>query len=147
MIAAGLLLHLEEEQAYWMLCAAIENILPLDYYTPGMQGIMVDQQVFALFLAERLPELHAHFTAVGFDTALVTTSWFVTLFVETCPLEVSVSVAIRTRDWVKADRATWVFGCAVVHRRYSASGTFSSARAAVRCSQRRWPSSAQRHPS
>ena len=45
MVAAGLLLHLEEEQAYWMLCAVIENVLPADYYTPGMLGMLADQQV------------------------------------------------------------------------------------------------------
>ena len=39
-------------------------------------------------LAERLPELHTHFAACHFDAGIVTTSWFITLFMECCPLEV-----------------------------------------------------------
>ena len=88
MVAAGLLLHLDEEQAYWMLCALIENILHPDYYSAGMLGMLADQQVLSTLLAERLPELHAHFAASRFDPSLVTTSWFITLFIECCPLEV-----------------------------------------------------------
>jgi hypothetical protein len=159
MVAAGLLLHLDEEAAYWMFCAVVENVLPADYFTPGMAGVRADQQarpephlthreretrahapvhadahththtcththihtyihthvhtyrgratwcrdakgagaggaqVLAALLAERLPALHAHLVAVGFDLSLATTSWFVTMYMDSCPLEVRVAVA------------------------------------------------------
>jgi hypothetical protein len=44
-LAAVLLLHLTEEQAFWVLAALIEDILPADYYSVSMLGSRVDQQV------------------------------------------------------------------------------------------------------
>ena len=44
-ITAVLLLYLDEEQAFWVLAALIEDILPKDYYSPSLIGSRVDQQV------------------------------------------------------------------------------------------------------
>ena len=44
-LAAVLLLQLSEEQAFWVLAALIEDILPPDYYSVSMLGSRVDQQV------------------------------------------------------------------------------------------------------
>jgi len=38
-IAAILLLILEEEDAFWLLCAIVEDLLPASYYTPSLIGI------------------------------------------------------------------------------------------------------------
>jgi len=40
-IAACLLLYVDEEDAFWMLAAICENLLPLSYFTAGMEGIKV----------------------------------------------------------------------------------------------------------
>lgn len=37
-IAAILLLLLEEEDAFWLLCAIVEDLLPASYYTPSLIG-------------------------------------------------------------------------------------------------------------
>jgi len=37
-MAAILLLLLEEEDAFWLLCAIVEDLLPASYYTPSLLG-------------------------------------------------------------------------------------------------------------
>ena len=37
-IASILLLLLEEEDAFWLLCAIVEDLLPASYYTPSLIG-------------------------------------------------------------------------------------------------------------
>jgi hypothetical protein len=50
MIAARLLLVMEEEEAFWTLVQIIEVILPLDYYT-NLLGVLIDLRVFQVFLS------------------------------------------------------------------------------------------------
>ncbi len=59
MIAARLLLVMEEEEAFWTLVQIIEVILPLDYYT-NLLGVLIDLRVFQVFLSESLPNLCEH---------------------------------------------------------------------------------------
>jgi len=46
-IAASLLLFMEEEDAFWMLCTIIEDLLPASYYSSTLIGVQVppDQSV------------------------------------------------------------------------------------------------------
>jgi hypothetical protein len=44
-ITAMLLMHLTEEQAFWVLAALVEDILPNNYYTSSMIGCRMDQAV------------------------------------------------------------------------------------------------------
>ena len=50
MIAARLLLVMEEEEAFWTLVQIIEVILPIDYYT-NLLGVLIDLRVFQVFLS------------------------------------------------------------------------------------------------
>lgn len=38
MIASSLLLLMEEEDAFWMLCTIVEDILPASYYSSTLLG-------------------------------------------------------------------------------------------------------------
>ena len=40
-IAASLLLFMEEEDAFWMLCCIIEDLLPASYYSSTLIGVQV----------------------------------------------------------------------------------------------------------
>ena len=40
-IAASLLLFMEEEDTFWMMCAIIEDLLPASYYSSTLIGIQV----------------------------------------------------------------------------------------------------------
>ena len=45
-IAASLLLFLEEEDTFWMMCAIIEDLLPASYYSSTLLGIQVRHGYF-----------------------------------------------------------------------------------------------------
>ena len=44
-IVGHILRYLQEEEAFWLYCCLIEDILPIDYYL-SMVGILVDQKIF-----------------------------------------------------------------------------------------------------
>ena len=53
-IAASLLLFLEEEESYWMMCAIIEDLLPASYYSSTLIGVQVSRPTaLGLILAVR----------------------------------------------------------------------------------------------
>ena len=57
MIAATLLLIMEEEDAFWMMVAIIEDFLPPSYYSPSLIGVQADQLVLRGLIASHLPAL------------------------------------------------------------------------------------------
>jgi hypothetical protein len=59
LLAAFLLMNLEEEEAFWVLVAVIQN--NVNYYSPGMLSLLVDQRVFQQLVADRLPSVHKVF--------------------------------------------------------------------------------------
>lgn len=101
-IAACLLLYMPEEVAFWVLCAICEDIVP-EYYRPAMVflcsaflfpiscqiGTLVDQQVLGKLLEERLPVVAAHIKKLDLELACISLPWFVCLFLDAVPLEVT----------------------------------------------------------
>lgn len=57
-IAGALLLFMEEESSFWLMCNIIEDFLPSDYYTKTMVGTYNDQFVLSHLIKLTLPELH-----------------------------------------------------------------------------------------
>lgn len=43
MIVATFLLIMEEEDAFWMMVAVVEDLLPSNYYSPSLVGVQADQ--------------------------------------------------------------------------------------------------------
>ncbi|XP_076990013.1 TBC1 domain family member 8 isoform X3 [Tamandua tetradactyla] len=89
-LTSVLLLYAKEEEAFWLLVAVCERMLP-DYFNHRVIGAQVDQSVFEELIRERLPELAEH---MGDLAALssVSLSWFLTLFLSIMPLESAISV-------------------------------------------------------
>lgn len=56
-VAACLLLFLEEEDAFWMMCAIIEDLLPASYFSTTLLGVQTDQRVLRHFIVQYLPRL------------------------------------------------------------------------------------------
>jgi hypothetical protein len=52
------IMRFEEEEAFWIMCALLEEILPPNYYT-NMLGIAVDLKLIEVFLRLRRPRLSA----------------------------------------------------------------------------------------
>jgi hypothetical protein len=91
-IAAVLLMYLDEEQAFWVLAALVEDILPPDYYATSLIGSRVDQQVFETCLAWKLPGMHKHFKKSGMLLEPVTVSWLLCMYINTLPLNVVLRI-------------------------------------------------------
>lgn len=87
-LCALLLFHMVEEQAFWVLAALIEDILPSNYYAPSLVGGRVDQQVFQSCVAWKLPKLFTQFKATSTLLEPIICPWFLCLYINVLPLSV-----------------------------------------------------------
>lgn len=56
-VASVLLLYCSEEEAFWLLTAICERMLP-DYYDSRVVGVRIDQYVLRDLLAKNIPDMH-----------------------------------------------------------------------------------------
>ncbi|OCT95254.1 hypothetical protein XELAEV_18012939mg [Xenopus laevis] len=89
-LTSVLLLYAKEEEAFWLLVAVCERMLP-DYFNHRVIGAQVDQSVFEELIKEQLPELAEHITDLS-TLASISLSWFLTLFISIMPLQSAVNV-------------------------------------------------------
>ncbi|XP_069747154.1 TBC1 domain family member 8-like isoform X2 [Narcine bancroftii] len=89
-LTSVLLLYAKEEEAFWLLVAVCERMLP-DYFNRRVIGAQVDQAIFEEFIKENIPELAEHMTALS-GLASISLSWFLTLFLSIIPLESALNV-------------------------------------------------------
>ncbi|XP_049712271.1 TBC1 domain family member 8 isoform X1 [Elephas maximus indicus] len=89
-LTSALLLYAKEEEAFWLLVAVCERMLP-DYFNHRVIGAQVDQSVFEELIKEHLPELAEHINDLS-ALASISLSWFLTLFLSIMPLESAVNV-------------------------------------------------------
>ncbi|XP_069492814.1 TBC1 domain family member 8 isoform X2 [Ambystoma mexicanum] len=89
-LTSVLLLYAKEEEAFWLLVAVCERMLP-DYFNHRVIGAQVDQSIFEELIRERLPELAEHITDLS-TLASISLSWFLTLFLSIMPLGSAVNV-------------------------------------------------------
>ncbi|KAG1770928.1 rab-GTPase-TBC domain-containing protein [Suillus occidentalis] len=75
-----LLVHADEEEAFWVLSAIIERILPDDFFSPSL----LPSRACPLVLLEYL---YTHLTALGVDLPAICFSWFLSLFTDCLPIE------------------------------------------------------------
>ncbi|XP_048838850.1 TBC1 domain family member 8B isoform X2 [Brienomyrus brachyistius] len=89
-LTSVLLLYAKEEEAFWLLVAICERMLP-DYFNRRIIGALVDQSVFEELIREHLSQLTEHMTDMTFFSS-VSLSWFLTLFISVLPIESAVNV-------------------------------------------------------
>ncbi|KAM4662782.1 TBC1 domain family member 8B [Discoglossus pictus] len=89
-LTSVLLLYAKEEEAFWLLVAVCERMLP-DYFNRRIIGALVDQAVFEELIRVYLPQLTDHMTDMTFFSS-VSLSWFLTLFISVLPIECAVNV-------------------------------------------------------
>ncbi|XP_043821282.1 small G protein signaling modulator 3 [Dromiciops gliroides] len=80
MVAACLLLFLEEEDAFWMMCAIIEDLVPAAYFSTSLLGVQTDQRVLRQLIVQYLPRLDQLLQEHDIELSLITVHWFLTAF-------------------------------------------------------------------
>ncbi|XP_008273415.2 small G protein signaling modulator 3 isoform X2 [Oryctolagus cuniculus] len=93
MVAACLLLFLEEEDAFWMMCAVIEDLLPASYFSTTLLGVQTDQRVLRHLIVQYLPRLDRLLQEHDIELSLITLHWFLTAFASV------VHVRLLLRIW------------------------------------------------
>lgn len=85
-VCALLLLYVDEEDCFWLLCAICEDILP-NYYNRAMIGSSVDTEVLELMLRKHLPQIYKHLTKMDFPIAIICQPWLLCLFIGHIPMQ------------------------------------------------------------
>jgi small G protein signaling modulator 3 len=113
LVAANLLLIMPStEDAFWILVAMIETILPQGYFDHSLLASRADQQVLRGYVAEVLPKLSAHFDDLSIDLETMTFQWFLSVFTD-C---LSAEALFRVWDVVlcsAGDGSTFLFQVAL----------------------------------
>ncbi|KAL4239332.1 Small G protein signaling modulator 3 [Mactra antiquata] len=104
-IAASLLLFVEEEDTFWMMCAIIEDLLPASYYSSTLLGIQADQRVLRQLITSYLPDTDLVLKEHDIELSLISLHWFLTLFASV----VHMKVLLRLWDLFFYDGSTTLF--------------------------------------
>ncbi|XP_076458064.1 small G protein signaling modulator 3-like isoform X2 [Babylonia areolata] len=79
-IVGCLLLFLEEEDVFWMMCAITEDLLPEAYHSSTLTGAQVDQRVLRHLVVSCLPATDRLLRTHDVELSVITLQWFLTLF-------------------------------------------------------------------
>ncbi|KAI0648684.1 TBC-domain-containing protein [Trametes meyenii] len=82
-----LLVHADEEEAFWVLTAIIERLLPEDFFSPSLLSSRACPLVLLDYVQELMPKLSSHLSELGVDLGAICFSWFLSLFTDCLPIE------------------------------------------------------------
>eukprot|EP01105_Mastigella_eilhardi_P013222 TRINITY_DN3003_c0_g1_i1.p1 TRINITY_DN3003_c0_g1~~TRINITY_DN3003_c0_g1_i1.p1 ORF type:complete len:476 (+),score=129.67 TRINITY_DN3003_c0_g1_i1:1272-2699(+) len=86
LVTALLLLHMEEEEAFWLLITVVEYILPPDYYSEQLAGVLADVCAFNTLAEQHFGKLMQKLYANGVMVDIFVAKWFLCLYIGVLPL-------------------------------------------------------------
>uniref|UniRef100_A0A131XQY4 Putative rab gtpase-activating protein 1 n=3 Tax=Ixodes ricinus TaxID=34613 RepID=A0A131XQY4_IXORI len=87
-LAAALLLHMPEEEAFGVFCKVMRDYGLRDLFRNSFECLHLKLFQLERLMEDQLPELHAHFLDLGVEAHMFGSQWFLTLFTAKFPLHV-----------------------------------------------------------
>ena len=84
-VVAALLIYMSEVQAFFILGALCDRLLP-GYYSKDMYGTLLDQRVFENLVERTMPILWDHLVKSDVNLSVVSLPWFLSLYINSMPL-------------------------------------------------------------
>ena len=84
-VVAALLIYMSEAQAFFLLSALCDRLVP-GYYSTTMYGTLLDQKVFESLVERTMPVLWEHLVRSDVQLSVVSLPWFLSLYVNSMPL-------------------------------------------------------------
>jgi len=91
-VAALLLMHLQEEPAFFLLMRLLKGHNFRSFYTEDMNGVRLRMYQVNKITQSLFPKMYKHMEDLGISVAVVTTPWFMTAFGYQLPLDVALRV-------------------------------------------------------
>jgi len=89
-VGAFMLAGVQEEQSFWLLEEAVCRLLPPHFYSPSLADLRRDLVVLSKLVETELPVIHNHFERLGVSSSIFAITWFMCLFINVFPLELSL---------------------------------------------------------
>ncbi|KAH9369848.1 hypothetical protein HPB48_004026 [Haemaphysalis longicornis] len=87
-LAAALLLHMPEEQAFGVFCKVMSGYGLRDLFRNSFECLHLKLFQLERLMEDQLPQLHTHFLDLGVEAHMFGSQWFLTLFTAKFPLHV-----------------------------------------------------------
>ena len=84
-IVAALLIYMSEAQAFFLLSALCDRLVP-GYYSTTMYGTLLDQKVFEGLVEKTMPILWDHLVKSDVQLSVMSLPWFLSLYINSMPL-------------------------------------------------------------
>ncbi|KXJ05315.1 Small G protein signaling modulator 3-like, partial [Exaiptasia diaphana] len=91
-IVASLLLFVEEEDAFWLMCTVIEDLNPPSYFTSTLIGVQADQRVLRQLIVSYLPHTDEQLKEHDIELSLITLHWFLTAFASVVHMKILLRI-------------------------------------------------------
>ncbi|XP_050520900.1 rab GTPase-activating protein 1-like isoform X2 [Daktulosphaira vitifoliae] len=85
-LAATLLLHMPEEQAFCVLLKLMYDYGLREFYKDGFETVYLKLYQLNKLMEEQIPQLYNHFNTNGIEAHMYASQWFLTLFTARFPL-------------------------------------------------------------